>query len=236
MIRIAIVEDDKNYQQELLAHLKTYEKENNEKFQISIFSDGDEIVEDYNAEFDLILMDIEMRFMDGMSAAEEIRKVDSEVVIIFITNMPQYAMKGYEVEALDYVLKPLTYFALARRIEKAIARIQKRTHKYLSIPIKGGIQKISVAKLSYVEIRDHDLIFHTLKETYYSKGTLGAIEEMLEGQNFFRCNKCYLVNLEYIEGLKNNEVIIGDEVIQVSRAKKKKLLDVLNQYMSEVSR
>ena len=65
----------------------------------------------YRFQFDIILMDIEMRFMDGMSAAEEIRQMDKDVVIIFITNMPQYAIRGYAVEALDYMLKPVSYFA-----------------------------------------------------------------------------------------------------------------------------
>ena len=75
------------------------------------FTDGDEIAGGYKSVYDIILMDVQMRFMDGMSAAEEIRKVDPEVVIIFITNMSQYAIRGYAVDALDYVLKPVSYFA-----------------------------------------------------------------------------------------------------------------------------
>lgn len=78
-------------------------KENGEAFDITIYSDGDQIVNKYQSQYDIILMDVEMKFMDGMSAAEEIRKVDTEVVIIFITNMAQYAIRGYAVDALDYV-------------------------------------------------------------------------------------------------------------------------------------
>ena len=83
-------------------------------------------------------MDIEMRFMDGMTAAEKIREHDSEVVIIFITNMPQYAIKGYLVDALDYVLKPVSYFAFSQRIDRALVRMKKRDRKYLTIAVKGG--------------------------------------------------------------------------------------------------
>ncbi len=75
-------------------------------------------------------MDVEMKFMDGMSAAEEIRKMDTEVVIIFITNMAQYAIRGYAVDALDYVLKPVSYFAFSQRLNRAIGRMKKRDKDY----------------------------------------------------------------------------------------------------------
>ena len=92
MIRIALVEDDEAYRSEFLGYLKKYEEESGQHFHITVFTDGDEIVNGYKAEYDLILMDIAMRFMDGMTAAEEIRRLDSEAVIIFITNMPQFVM------------------------------------------------------------------------------------------------------------------------------------------------
>ena len=92
MIRIALVEDDPAYAEQLLSYLKEYEKESKERISVQIFSDGEDIVTEYRADYDIILMDVEMKFMDGMSAAEEIRKIDTEVVIIFITNMPQYAI------------------------------------------------------------------------------------------------------------------------------------------------
>lgn len=103
MIKIAIVEDEAMYAKQLEEFLHQYEKENGEAFDITIYSDGDQIVNKYQSQYDIILMDVEMKFMDGMSAAEEIRKVDTEVVIIFITNMAQYAIRGYAVDALDYV-------------------------------------------------------------------------------------------------------------------------------------
>ena len=101
MIRIAVVEDEELYISQLLQYLEDYQKEEKEEFHIKVFRDGDGITSDYKAQYDIILMDIQMKFIDGMTAAEEIRKVDSEVVIIFITNMSQYAIRGYEVGALD---------------------------------------------------------------------------------------------------------------------------------------
>ena len=95
MIRIALVEDDEAYREELAEYLRRYEKESGQQFLITAFGDGDEILSGYKAEYDLILMDIAMPFVDGMTAAEQIRTMDSEAVIIFLTSMPQYAMKGY---------------------------------------------------------------------------------------------------------------------------------------------
>lgn len=236
MVRIALVEDDAGYREQLAQYLKRYEEERGERFRITVFTDGDEIVESYRAEYDIILMDIEMTFMDGMTAAEHIRRSDGEVVIIFITNMPQYVMKGYTVDALDYVLKPLSYFAFSQRIDRALTRIRRRTRKYITIPIKGGIQKLDVSRITYVEVRDHDLIYYTTEGSFLSKGSLMEAEKNLEDSHFFRCNKCYLVNLEYVESVQNSDILVNREWIQVSRARKKALLDALNDYMNEVSK
>ena len=236
MIRVALVEDDEHYRSELLAYLKQYENQSSQHFRVSIFTDGDEIVETYQADYDLILMDIAMRFMDGMTAAQKIRELDSEVVIIFITNTPQYVMQGYAVDALDYVLKPVNYFAFSQRIDRAIARMENRRIRYISVPVKGGIQKLKVSDLLYVEVRDHDLLYHTRKESIQTRGTLAEAEETLGTICFFRCNKCYLVNLENVDGIQNNDLIMNGEKIQVSRARKKALLDALNDYLNEVSK
>ena len=106
------------------------------------FSDGDEIALGYKAVYDIILMDIEMKFMDGMMAAEEIRKVDTEVIIIFITNSPQYAIKGYAVDALDYVLKPVSYYAFSQRLGRAVERVARRARHFLQINAHGTAHKL----------------------------------------------------------------------------------------------
>ena len=101
MVRIAIVEDEDIYIKQLTEYMKRYQQESGEEINVTVYRDGDGIISKYKAQFDIILMDIQMKFMDGMTAAEEIRKTDSEVIIIFITNMTQYAIRGYEVDALD---------------------------------------------------------------------------------------------------------------------------------------
>ena len=236
MIQIAIVEDDKHQVQLLQKYIARYEQESEQNFHVNVFQDGEDIVENYSGKYDIILMDIEMQFMDGMTTAEEIRKSDTEVVIIFITNMPQYAMKGYAVDALDYVLKPINYFAFSQRIDRALERMVKRTKKYLNIMNKGAMRKVDISTLYYIEVQNHDLCFHTKDGNFTQRETMKRIEEKLAGESFFRCNKCYLINLEYVNGIDRNTVLVGEEEVQVSRARKKELMDALNDYMNEVSK
>ena len=125
VIRVAIVEDEREVREQLAEYLRRYERQFGRMFEVSLFEDGDEIVSDYRAVYDIILLDVQMRRMDGMAAAEAIRKVDKDVLLIFITNMAQFAIKGYAVDALDYVLKPVPYFAFSQQIQKAVNRLQE---------------------------------------------------------------------------------------------------------------
>ena len=236
MLRIAIVEDEENYISVLKGYLQRYKEESGEQIEVTVYHDGDEIAAFYRAQFDIILMDIEMKFLDGMSAAERIREKDSEVIIIFITNMPQYAIQGYRVDALDYVLKPLSYFAFSQRIDRALSRIRKNDVRFVVIPLKGGRRKVDVSLLCYVEVRDHDLIYHTVDGNFTTKGTIKDAEDALKEENFFRCNRCYLVNLDYVENFQGSDVTVNGDVIQVSRSRKKVFLDALNDYMNEVGK
>lgn len=181
MIKIAIVEDEAMYAKQLEEFLHQYEAENHEAFDITIYSDGDQIVNKYKSQFDIILMDVEMKFMDGMSAAEEIRKMDSEVVIIFITNMAQYAIRGYAVDALDYVLKPVSYFAFSQRLNRAIERMKKREAKVIMVNIKGGMVRINIANIYYIESQGHTLILHTILGDYETTGKMKEMDEKLSG-------------------------------------------------------
>lgn len=236
MIRIALVEDDPIYVRQLKEYLTRYEKSVGEKFVITCFSDGDEIAIGYKAEYDIILMDIEMGFMDGMTAAEEIRKLDTEVVIIFITNMPQYAIKGYAVDALDYVLKPISYYAFTQRIDRAISRMQRRSRRYICVTGKNGVQKLEFSRISFVEVQGRKLVYHTLDGTVIAQGTMKDAEESLDGKMFFRCNKGYLVNLEQVDSIQEDNAIVGGETVQISRSKKRAFLDALNNYINEVGK
>lgn len=234
MIRIAIVEDEDHYVAELKKYLDEYQRTFGEEFEITVFRDGDGIVSKYKAQFDIILMDIQMKFVDGMTAAEEIRKVDTEVVIIFITNMTQYAIRGYEVDALDYILKPVSYFAFSQKLAKAIGRIKKRGSSYVTIPVKGGIVRLNTSDIYYIESVGHNLIFHSTSGDHMSTGTMKAVEEQFAGESFSRGNKCYLINLEHVEGIKDKCAIVKGDVLQISRPRMNAFMQDLTKYWGDL--
>ena len=146
-------------------------------------------------------------------AAEEIRKMDSEVVIIFITNMAQYAIRGYAVDALDYVLKPVSYFAFSQRLNRAIERMKKREAKVIMVNIKGGMVRINIANIYYIESQGHTLILHTILGDYETTGKMKEMDEKLSGMNFCRGNKGYLINLQHVDRIQDNcAVVKGEEL------------------------
>lgn len=234
MIRVAVVEDEKIYMDQIKEYLDQYQKDGGEELSVTVYKDGDDILRDYKAQFDIIFMDIQMKFVDGMSAAEEIRQSDSEVVIIFITNMAQYAIRGYQVDAMDYVLKPITYFSFSQKLAKAISRIHKKSAKYVKVPVKGGIKRMSTSDIYYVESDGHNLIFHTREGETVSQGTMKSAEEVLGELNFSRGNKCYLINLEHVEGVQDKCAVVKGKKLILSRAGIKRFMQDLAKYWGEV--
>ena len=144
MFRIAIVEDQEETRECLNRFVRQYAEEQGVQVEISLITDGSEIAEHYTPGFDIIFMDVEMPRLDGFAAAEAIRAVDAEVVLVFVTNMAQYAIRGYEVDALDYVLKPVNYYQFCTKLSRAIQRVQRRRGGQVVLQLAGsGIQLLS---------------------------------------------------------------------------------------------
>ena len=131
MIRVAIVEDDAEVQGVLQEYVRRYTRQYGTEFEVTLFADGVDILDDYRAVYDIIFLDVEMKHLDGMTTAERIRQMDAEVILIFITNMAQYAIRGYSVGALDYVLKPVSYYAFSQRLGRAVERVARRARHFL---------------------------------------------------------------------------------------------------------
>ena len=227
MLTIAVVEDEKKYEEQLDAFLARFSGETGNTLKVLHFSDGDEIAEDYPGGMDIILMDIQMRFMDGMTAARRIRERDSAVVIIFITNRVDYAVQGYQVDALDYILKPLNYFALKESLLRAIERFPASKGKTITLKTAAGIVILETDSITYVESIRHNLIYHTKKSEHTVRQNMHEAEELLGGEQFFRIHKGYLVNLLHVSSVQGNDCIVDGNVLPVSRTKKNELMSLL---------
>lgn len=238
MVKIAIVEDESEYVQILYGYLKKYEQQNSVKFQISSFCDGLDIVSDYSADYDIILFDIQMKHMDGMRAAEEIRKLDEDVIFIFITTTVQFAVQGYMVDALGYVLKPVPYLAFSQILGKAIKQLNVKKEKtYLNIEVEGGKMRLDINLIYYIESQRHYILIHTENGDFLAPGPLKDIEENLAAKGFAKCHNAYLVNLKHVTGiLQNSCLLTGDLELSISRTKKKAFMDALTDYMGGILR
>ena len=232
MIRIAIVEDEERNRVLLTEHLRRYEQQHGLRFDITTFTDGREIIAKYRPDFDIVLLDIQMEHVDGMTAAKRIREVDQEVVLVFITNSPQYAIGGYQVAAMSYLLKPLPYPALAAELDRCLAQVAKRDRGSLLITAGTEQHRIAIADIVYIESVKHRLIIHATDREYSLVGTLSSMEEQLEGKDFFRCNNPYLVNLQHVTAVQQASCLMrGGVELQVSRPRKKAFLAALSDYV-----
>lgn len=233
MAHIVIVEDEYASVRRLEDYLERYEKEYDVSFKTTVFRDGMDILDAYSPDFDIILMDIMLPHLDGMKTARRIREKDSEVVIIFITNMANYAIHGYEVNALDFVVKPVKYFQFAVKMKKALETVWDKKEKFLFLPVNGEKCKISVRDIYYLETYKHNLHVHTKDGVIEFYGTLQAMEKELESCYFVRCHSGYLVNLYHVTSYRDDYVTAGGEQIPVSRPKKKAFQKAVMEYIGK---
>mgnify|MGYP002623446658 CR=1 FL=1 len=231
MIRICIVEDELEQAALLKDYINRYSKENSEQISVSYLADGIDLVDDYSGQFDIILLDIQLKHLNGMSAAEKIRKLDENVVIIFITSTVQYAVQGYAVDALGYVLKPVPYTAFEKLIKKAITRAKAlKQHVYIKVSVDDKQIKLDCDSISFIESQRNNVIVHTSDNDYITIGPLKKFEEMLIAHGFSKCHNAYLINLSYVEGVQKEEVLLKNGIrLPISRAKKKEFMAALTE-------
>lgn len=193
------------------------------------YGNGAELVEQYRHDWGILLLDVDMPGMDGISAARCIRETDTDIVIIFVTNLAQYAICGYEVNALDYVLKPINYCALSIKLKKVLRYCRKSETKYLLLNRGGDLVRIPLNYLYYVEVYDHQLRYRTVDGDFLMTGSrsLTTVAKELEVDGFVSCHSSYLVNLRYIDRLEGNSVWVAGNLLPVSRSRRKMLLEAM---------
>ena len=232
MYRIAVVEDEQQYRDEVCQYIEQYATEHQLKFDVTTYTDGQEIVDDVQKHYDIIFFDIEMTQLNGMDAAKVIRERDVNVVMVFITNMAQYAIEGYEVGALDFVLKPIDYYGFSFRLARALGRVQKKQGNLeFAINTPGGIKKFNSNDIYYIEIENRFLVYHTAEGDFSQRGTLQSAEEMFQNYHFVKCNHWYLVNLKYVTEIEENIVHVAGSRLEISRRNRAHFLKEVTEYI-----
>lgn len=165
-MKIAIVEDQKIEQERLTNYIQEYCQTAQLPVEVVCFNDGLDVTSDYQPQFDVIYLDVEMEIMDGMTTAQKIRQVDREVLIVFVTNHSQVAIQGYSVEATDFLLKPLSQFVFEEHFKKILRKFPTPEQEQLALYIKNKstTTKIIMEDIYYIESIGHTLHIYTKKE------------------------------------------------------------------------
>lgn len=230
-MKCAIVDDEKRATDLFCSYMKRFEEENQMSITVVAYNSPNTFLENYSNDFELVLMDVEMPGLDGFQTAREIRRMDRQVVLMFITNMAQYAINGYEVEAIDYVIKPVVYQDFALKIKKAIRYVARNHDEKLVLNTQAGIKYLNLSDIYYIEVMKHYLVYHTVDGDYTVRGVMKDMEEKLCQWSFVRCHHCYLVNMKYVESINGNVLKVAGEQLTVSRNKKSELLTAFAKYV-----
>lgn len=233
-MKIAIVEDEKESAEVLMGYINRFQEENGGSFDVKHFKSGLEFMDTPEA-VDLIFMDIAMPHIDGLETARELRKNNKGTPLIFVTSMAQYAINGYEVDAMDFLVKPVEYFNFSLKLKKALRLYEARQKQFISIPGEEGDWFVPVDDIYYIEVIGHSILFHTNQQTIESrKKTLKTYEQQLLSLNFARCNYCYLVNLKYVTKSSVDSIFVGGDELKISRSRKKDFMKALADYMGTI--
>lgn len=231
MYHIAVVEDENECSKQIQTFLAQYREENSVRFKVSVFADGVQLLDGYEPVYDMILMDIDMPGINGMDAAEKIRQTDQDVVIVFITNIASFAIRGYEVGALDYIVKPLSYYNFSMRLTRALKRSKARVPHEMILTLPDGVKKLEVGQIYYVEVQNRMLHYYTTEGIFHVRGTMQSAQQMLKAYSFAKCNYWYMVNLRHVTEVKKNTVVVGTYELEISRRNRTPFLKALTEYV-----
>ncbi len=227
MIRIAMVEDEEEYANTIRRYCSRYSAEKHTDIDLVWHNNPVAFLEGYRGDYDVVLMDIMMPQMDGMACAGNLRKMDSSVLLCFITSMAQYAIRGYEVGALDYVVKPVSYEEFSMKMDRLGRLLERQGAKTYLINSRSAVRKIDLRDLYYVEVYNHSLVFHTAEGDFEAYGKLSALEEDERFQRFLRVTPSHLVNCVHISSVGDDVLTVHGTVIPISRRRKKECLEKL---------
>ena len=228
-VRIAICDDEEKYRitlKTILDKLLT-----NIDYNIDTFDDGNNLYEAFSGTtYDLVFLDIEMPAVDGITLAKKIRSRSENVFIVFLTSHIEYALEGYEVNALRYLTKPVDI----EKLKEVIRYVQEKQGSSRQIIIKEDGEEIliDINDVIYMESMNQNVRIVTAKGEHVIRYNIGDFEDQLKNDGFFRIHRGYLISLSKVKKFSKNDVIMeGDEALPVSRSNLKPLKEALYSYV-----
>ncbi len=226
---IAICDDEKSVCSYLEARTRECMSERDIDGTIEVFSDGNDLAEKYKtgeAHFELVFLDIKMKFSDGVSVAKVIREFDKDVLIVFVTFSAEYVFTGYEVKAFRYILKNELPHAFSHVFGECIDELKKADEDVITIKSGGESIRLALKTIEYFEsdLRKTNVISKSGTYSYYKK--LAELETELGGKDFVRCHQSYLVNARQIKSIGTGELTLkSGNVLPISKSRYKTTKD-----------
>lgn len=230
MIRVAIVEDTQSDRDWLLALIGEWDAVYKKEIAVDIYSDAVSFLQKGAVNSNIIFMDIRMPQMSGMAAAQKLREVNADSVLIFLTTLAGYAIKGYAVNAMDFIVKPISRERFFHTFERAVGLWEKKK-QYIVIQTKDQVLKVSTDEVLYIEASAHDKVYHVGTETYCVSEDMNHLLNTLPDE-FVRCHRSYIVNLKNIAFIGKDSVKLAgsDAFVPVSRNRRDELIAALTKY------
>ena len=223
-MRIAICEDDENMQARLKNVIDDWAKAKNIDADILCFPSAESFLMAWpEVQFDLAFFDIEMGIISGVELAEMVRKTDKDMLIVFVTSHKQYALKSYDVNAFNYLIKPLSAAKLLPILDKAHLILRSDENDYILISAQSGQIKLLLSKIYYISISDHAATIHTADKQFQLRKTMSEFSEVLPSQ-FMRCHRSHIVNLYKISCVYKDSLLLSNDVtLPISRQNSKSI-------------
>ena len=235
MYNIIIVEDTLSDCDKLEKYVRLFFERVDKECAIRVFQDGLEMLNAFKCHEDIIFLDIDLPNINGMDLAKRIREKDEDVTIIFVSNLSRFALKGYQVNALDYIVKPFNYDNIEHRLERALNINKRSKSKSIILKINASTNIVcDIDTIKYIEKDGNYLIFHTEKDEYRVRGTFNDFINHLANNLFSFCMKGILINLEFVEKTVQESVyLVGGTVLPIARQRKKEFINDLFNYFGE---
>ena len=234
MINIGICDDELHYRANIKDILENLLSTYSIDYNIYEFSSGEELLSNYPKDLDILIMDIQMKIINGMDTARQIRTFDQNLEIIFMTSFAEFMQEGYEVKAYRYILKPISEKKISRNILPCINEIMKKKNIYLTINVKNYIDRIKIDSITYIETDRPNLLIYTNDNQYATKMNISKMEKILSEYGFFRCHNSYIINLKLVESMNSNTVKIDKEYIPISKYRVKELKLALTNILGDI--
>ena len=232
MYRALIVEDDACAADVLRSHLARFAAEKGTGFSIEILGSALELLEG-NHPADVIFRDIGLPGINGMEAAEIIRQKDQVTPLVFVTDLAQYAVRGYQVDAVDFMVKPIAYEDFSLRMGRVIRVMARNDSEAVSLSTASGLRMVPAKGIVFVEILKHDLYWHIAGEAepLRMRGSIKETAELLGEERFCRISASHIANMGQVKRVRANELTMSDgSELSISRSRKAQVLEALARY------